>query len=168
MQPPDELPSDYDPRTRHWYKDAVSANRSTLTEPYLDAVTTDLIITIATPISRRDRQEAVAGGHLSLATLVKMIQAETYSALQRPTTASHGAIYKESCAPSYLDLQSSRSSHLWLHGSLKRSCTILRRRPRIPSCLGMHPSLPHASACCIWSLSLIRWLAHKRRMVKGC
>lgn len=74
MQPPDELPSDYDPRTRPWYKDAVSANKSTLTEPYLDAVTKDLIITIATPISRGGSQEAVAGGDLSLETLVKMIK----------------------------------------------------------------------------------------------
>jgi len=74
MQPPDELPSDYDPRTRPWYKDAVSANEPTLTEPYLDAVTKDLIITIATPISRGGKQEAVAGGDLSLETLVKMIK----------------------------------------------------------------------------------------------
>ncbi|MDH0748809.1 methyl-accepting chemotaxis protein [Pseudomonas sp. GD03842] len=73
MQPPDEMPAGYDPRTRPWYKDAVSAGKTTLTEPYLDAVTKGLIITIATPVKTASGQQGVAGGDLSLETLVKMI-----------------------------------------------------------------------------------------------
>ena len=36
-----EVPADYDPRTRGWYKDALSQNWTsfTITEPYVDAMT---------------------------------------------------------------------------------------------------------------------------------
>ena len=71
MRPEDEMPADYDPRTRPWYKDAVSAGGSTLTEPYVDAATGNLIITIATPASNA----GVVGGDLSLNTLVEIINA---------------------------------------------------------------------------------------------
>ncbi|KPZ09457.1 Methyl-accepting chemotaxis protein [Pseudomonas amygdali pv. ulmi] len=47
-QPPDDMPADYDPRTRPWYVDAVRAGKTILTEPYLDAVTKGLIVTLAT------------------------------------------------------------------------------------------------------------------------
>lgn len=46
-QPPDDMPGDYDPRTRPWYTGAIAAGKTTLTEPYLDAVTKGLIVTIA-------------------------------------------------------------------------------------------------------------------------
>ncbi|MBD9417031.1 methyl-accepting chemotaxis protein [Pseudomonas sp. PDM16] len=69
MRPEDAMPADYDPRTRPWYKDAVSAGGSTLTEPYVDAATGNLIITIATPAGNA----GVVGGDLSLNTLVQII-----------------------------------------------------------------------------------------------
>lgn len=37
MRPAEEMPADYDPRSRPWYKDAIAAGGSTLTEPYVDA-----------------------------------------------------------------------------------------------------------------------------------
>src|SRR5690606_4514953 len=49
MRPDEEMPADYDPRTRPWYKDAMAAGGSTLTEPYVDAATGKLTITIASP-----------------------------------------------------------------------------------------------------------------------
>ena len=49
MRPDAEMPTDYDPRARPWYKDAMAAGGTTLTEPYVDAATKTLIITIATP-----------------------------------------------------------------------------------------------------------------------
>ena len=49
MRPNDDMPADYDPRTRPWYKDAMTAGGTTLTEPYVDASTKQLIITIAPP-----------------------------------------------------------------------------------------------------------------------
>jgi len=69
MRPDEEMPDDYDPRTRPWYKDAVSAGGSTLTEPYIDAATKELIITIATPA----KSVGVVGGDLSLNTLIDII-----------------------------------------------------------------------------------------------
>ena len=39
MRPNDDMPADYDPRTRPWYKDAMTAGGTTLTEPYIDAAT---------------------------------------------------------------------------------------------------------------------------------
>jgi methyl-accepting chemotaxis protein len=74
MQPPDEMPAGYDARTRPWYKGAVDAGKTTLTEPYTDAVTKSLIITIATPVKAPNGQAVgVAGGDLTLDTLVKTI-----------------------------------------------------------------------------------------------
>ena len=69
MRPDEEMPDDYDPRTRPWYKDAVSAGGNTLTEPYIDAATKELIITIATPA----KSVGVVGGDLSLNTLIDII-----------------------------------------------------------------------------------------------
>ena len=74
-QPPDDMPGDYDPRTRPWYTDALKAGKTTLTEPYLDAVTKGLIVTIATPVKGASGIAGVAGGDLSLDVLVKMIGA---------------------------------------------------------------------------------------------
>ena len=71
MRPEDELPADYDPRTRPWYKDAMQAGSTTLTEPYVDASTKQLIITIASPV----RGAGVVGGDLSLQALVQTINA---------------------------------------------------------------------------------------------
>ncbi|MHA6494089.1 methyl-accepting chemotaxis protein [Pseudomonas borbori] len=69
MRPDDEMPEGYDPRTRPWYKDAMNAGGTTLTEPYVDAATKALIITIATPA----KPAGVVGGDLSLQVLVDII-----------------------------------------------------------------------------------------------
>ncbi|MCY1502477.1 Methyl-accepting chemotaxis protein PctA [compost metagenome] len=71
MRPESKMPDDYDPRTRPWYKDARAAGGTTLTEPYIDAATGGLIITVATPAA----SAGVVGGDLSLQTLVKIINA---------------------------------------------------------------------------------------------
>ena len=71
MRPDEQMPADYDPRSRPWYKDALAAGGTTLTEPYVDAATGELIITIATPA----RPAGVVGGDLSLQTLVDIINA---------------------------------------------------------------------------------------------
>ncbi|WP_443191621.1 methyl-accepting chemotaxis protein [Pseudomonas indica] len=73
MRPDDQMPEGYDPRTRPWYKDAVAAGGSTLTEPYVDAASGKLIITIATPARQGSSSVGVVGGDLSLETLVKII-----------------------------------------------------------------------------------------------
>ncbi|WP_395015825.1 methyl-accepting chemotaxis protein [Dongia sp.] len=74
MSPPDTLPEGYDPRTRPWYKDAVAAKASTLTEPYEDASTKKLIITVATPVARDGTEIGVVGGDLDISAVVEMVE----------------------------------------------------------------------------------------------
>lgn len=70
--PDEELPADYDARTRPWYTDAVAANGTVLTDPYMDT-TGDLVITIGSPVKDGTRLMGVAGADLSLDVLVGMI-----------------------------------------------------------------------------------------------
>ncbi|HIZ51462.1 MAG TPA: methyl-accepting chemotaxis protein [Candidatus Pseudomonas excrementavium] len=80
QRPQEELPDDYDPRDRPWYTDAVTAGGSILTEPYRDP-TGDLVVTIATPVSRHGQLAGVVGGDLSLETLVKLINSVDFGGL---------------------------------------------------------------------------------------
>lgn len=73
MRPKDELPAGYDPRTRPWYKDAMASGGTTLTEPYLDASTHQLMVTIATPVNPGNQSRGVVGGDLTLDNLAKMV-----------------------------------------------------------------------------------------------
>jgi methyl-accepting chemotaxis protein len=77
MRPDEKMPADYDPRTRPWYKDAMAAGGTTLTEPYVDAATSELIITIATPA----KAAGVVGGDLSLNTLVEIINSLDFNGI---------------------------------------------------------------------------------------
>ncbi|OHC51519.1 MAG: chemotaxis protein, partial [Pseudomonadales bacterium RIFCSPLOWO2_02_FULL_63_210] len=77
MRPDEKMPDDYDPRSRPWYKDAMAAGATTLTEPYVDAATGELIITIATPA----KPAGVVGGDLSLKTLVDIINSLDFDGL---------------------------------------------------------------------------------------
>jgi methyl-accepting chemotaxis protein len=71
--PKSEMPEGYDPRKRPWYQDAVKANGSVLTEPYIDASTNDLIISAATPVKHDGKLLGVAGSDFSLKSLVDMV-----------------------------------------------------------------------------------------------
>ncbi len=69
VRPDDKMPDGFDPRTRPWYKDAMTVGGTILTEPYVDAATKQLIISIATPA----QAAGVAAGDLSLETLEQII-----------------------------------------------------------------------------------------------
>jgi methyl-accepting chemotaxis protein len=75
IRPDTKMPDGFDPRVRLWYKGAQTSNGSTLTEPYIDAATGQLIISIATPSAKAGQSIGVAGGDLSLQTLVDNIGA---------------------------------------------------------------------------------------------
>jgi methyl-accepting chemotaxis protein len=66
--------SDYDPRTRPWYQQAKATNTVITTEPYIDATTKKLVITLA-----KAAQQGVIGGDI---TIDKVL--ETVSALRLP------------------------------------------------------------------------------------
>ena len=78
--PDEELPDDYDPRTRPWYTGATQANGVFLTEPYQDT-TGVLVITMSAPIRQGGQLLGVAGGDLSLETLVGIINSVDFGGL---------------------------------------------------------------------------------------
>ena len=78
--PDEELPDDYDPRTRPWYTGATQANGVFLTEPYQDT-TGILVITMSAPVRQGGQLLGVAGGDLSLETLVGMINSVDFGGL---------------------------------------------------------------------------------------
>ncbi len=81
MRPNSAMPDGYDPRTRPWYKDAVAAGGTTLTEPYIDAATQQLIMTVATPARAGGKTLGVVGGDLGLQTLVQIINSLDFNGM---------------------------------------------------------------------------------------
>ncbi|MEE2799544.1 MAG: methyl-accepting chemotaxis protein [Pseudomonadota bacterium] len=76
MRPDSEMPADYDPRSRPWFKGAREAGRTILTSPYVDAATGALIMTIATPAGA-----GVVGGDLNLQTISRIINALDFNGM---------------------------------------------------------------------------------------
>ncbi|MCE0492598.1 methyl-accepting chemotaxis protein [Vibrio salinus] len=60
----------YDPRERPWYRDAVSAGKMILTTAYKDAVTNELLITIAEPVLNHGQLNGVVGADVLIKQLV--------------------------------------------------------------------------------------------------
>ncbi|MDR1514657.1 MAG: methyl-accepting chemotaxis protein [Synergistaceae bacterium] len=65
----------YDPRARPWYIDAKAARSTIITDPYIDAQTKTLIVTIATPLysDKSGRLLGVVASDLSISTLSQKI-----------------------------------------------------------------------------------------------
>ena len=74
MYPSEELPADYDPRKRPWYSDAVAIGDSTLTEPYEDASTGQLIVTATTPVFDGTNLLGVVGGDIDITILGDLVR----------------------------------------------------------------------------------------------
>nr|WP_047302779.1 methyl-accepting chemotaxis protein [Pseudomonas fluorescens] len=75
IRPDVKMPDGFDPRVRPWYKGAESSSTSTLTEPYIDAATGQLIISVATASKKSGQSVGVVGGDLSLQSLVDTLAA---------------------------------------------------------------------------------------------
>ncbi|PNA78208.1 chemotaxis protein, partial [Pseudomonas sp. FW305-76] len=75
IRPDAKMPDGFDPRVRPWYKGAESSSGSTLTEPYIDAATGQLIISVATASRNGGQSIGVVGGDLSLQTLIETLNA---------------------------------------------------------------------------------------------
>ncbi|WP_461201537.1 methyl-accepting chemotaxis protein [Anoxybacillus sp. TBDG-1] len=70
-----DLPPDFDPTTRPWYKEAVAASDKVIwTESYVDAVTNDYIVTIAKAIVENGQVIGVIGLDVSLNTLAETVE----------------------------------------------------------------------------------------------
>jgi methyl-accepting chemotaxis protein len=75
IRPDSKMPDGFDPRTRPWYKDALNSNGASLTEPYIDAVTGQMIISIGTPVKKAGQTLGVVGADLTLKTITDSINA---------------------------------------------------------------------------------------------
>ncbi|WGT34491.1 methyl-accepting chemotaxis protein [Pseudomonas atacamensis] len=81
IRPDVKMPDGFDPRVRPWYKGAESSSTSTLTEPYIDAATGQLIISIATASKNAGQSVGVVGGDLSLQSLVDTLAARDFDGM---------------------------------------------------------------------------------------
>ncbi|WP_442598942.1 methyl-accepting chemotaxis protein [Neobacillus sp. D3-1R] len=71
-----EVPSDYDPRTRTWYGDAVKNRGKVIwTEPYVDAETKDVVVTVAKTMEKDNQVIRVVAIDLSITQLVASLKA---------------------------------------------------------------------------------------------
>lgn len=78
IKPDQQLPSDYDPTIRPWYKGAVqNRGKVFITDPYEDASTGDTLITMSKAIVSDGEVVGVLGLDLSMKTLVNVISQET-------------------------------------------------------------------------------------------
>jgi len=74
--PDDQLPTDYDPRTRPWYLEALAKGGVTLTDPYLDISTKVETITVAKPVRQNGRLAGVVAADFTTEQLSRIL-AET-------------------------------------------------------------------------------------------
>jgi methyl-accepting chemotaxis protein len=81
IRPDAKMPDGFDPRVRPWYKGAESSSTPTLTEPYIDAATGQLIISMATASKKAGQSVGVVGGDLSLQTLIDTLSARDFDGM---------------------------------------------------------------------------------------
>ncbi|HOR86379.1 MAG TPA: methyl-accepting chemotaxis protein [Bacillota bacterium] len=74
MAPDDELPEDYDPRERPWYKDALDNSGKVIwTEPYSDAGTNGMILSAAKHVKGNDGSIGVLSLDVKLDKLMQLL-----------------------------------------------------------------------------------------------
>lgn len=76
LSPEQSLPAGYDPTSRPWYKDAMTAQGKIWTAPYKDASTNKVIISVAAPVKNtfgNNEDVGVVALDISLETLAKKI-----------------------------------------------------------------------------------------------
>ncbi|KZT12439.1 chemotaxis protein [Acidovorax sp. GW101-3H11] len=78
------LPPDYDPTARPWYKQAAAAGASVITPPYISASDGKLVVTFATPVGAGSALKGVAAGDVSMESVVATV------ASVKPTPTSFG------------------------------------------------------------------------------
>lgn len=80
QRPDVDMPAGYDPRKRPWFTTTVTAAKTVISAPYQASVG-GLVVTIASPIRSKGQIIGVAGGDLSLDTLVKIINSVDFGGI---------------------------------------------------------------------------------------
>lgn len=73
VDPTTKLPDGYDPTSRGWYKKAVEAKSIIWTDPYVDAFTGKMAITVAKPLIENNEVVGVYGIDIFLDTITNMV-----------------------------------------------------------------------------------------------
>ena len=81
IRPDSKMPDGYDPRTRPWYKDAFNSSSSSLTKPYIDAATGQMVITIAAPVKKGSQTLGVVGADMTLQAITDSINALNFNGM---------------------------------------------------------------------------------------
>ena len=69
-----DLPPGYDPTTRPWYQQAAAASGLVITEPYVDAVSRQLVVTFALGVKEGGQNSAVVASDVLLTSVVDSIK----------------------------------------------------------------------------------------------
>lgn len=70
--------SDYDPRSRGWYKEAKAAGKTVITDMYKDAFTNNLLVSIAEPFYKNGQLKGVMIADIELTVLAKIINQSSF------------------------------------------------------------------------------------------
>ena len=81
IRPDSKMPDGYDPRTRPWYKDAINSSSSSLTKPYIDAATGQMVITIGAPVKKAGQTLGVVGADMTLQAITDSINALNFNGM---------------------------------------------------------------------------------------
>ncbi len=68
-----DVPDDFDCCSRGWYKSASAAGGLIVTDPYVDAFTGKMVITVAMPINKDGKLIGVAGADITIDKLVQLV-----------------------------------------------------------------------------------------------
>lgn len=75
---PINVPEDFDPTVREWYKNAINnKGKMSVSDPYIDEVSKKLVVTIAKHFNTNDGEDAIAGIDVSLDTIINTIKQES-------------------------------------------------------------------------------------------
>lgn len=74
LYPQVELPNDYDPTSRPWYKDALNKEGFVWSEPYYDAMTGKAIISLSIPVYNNDELIGVLSADIDLNSIVRGVK----------------------------------------------------------------------------------------------
>ncbi|WP_323017475.1 methyl-accepting chemotaxis protein [Castellaniella sp.] len=72
---PLNLPAGYDPTTRPWYADAAKAGKPILTAPYRDASSGTIVLSVAVPLQKDGKVQAVIAGDIGLDDIIASTRA---------------------------------------------------------------------------------------------
>ena len=73
-----ETPEGYDPTARGWYKAAVAAGSTIVTDPYMDVLIGGMCITVASPVYVEGRLIGVVGADYTLDTINEIVARISY------------------------------------------------------------------------------------------